>query len=102
MIKRIISTELLQAAREYPIVTVVGPRQSGKTTLVRMVFPNKPYFSLEDPDTRMAAENDPRGFSRQMTDGTVLFDGKKPLVFQDIDVFNPVDDDNLWRRLTVQ
>ena len=72
MIKRIISTELLQAAREYPIVTVVGPRQSGKTTLVRMVFPDKPYFSLEDPDTRMAAENDPRGFLRQLPDGAVL------------------------------
>jgi hypothetical protein len=34
--------------------------------------------------------------------GAVLFDGKKPLVFQDVEVFNPVDDDNLWRRLTVQ
>ncbi len=62
MVIRDISTELIRSAAEYPVVTILGPRQSGKTTLARMTFPDKPYFSLEDPDIRMAAETDPRGF----------------------------------------
>lgn len=72
MITRKITRELLDAAKEYPVVTVLGPRQSGKTTLVRMTFPKKPYFSLEAPDVRMAAEADPRGFLGQMSKGGIL------------------------------
>ncbi|HBW47483.1 TPA: AAA family ATPase [bacterium] len=72
MIKRDISKELIQSAGEYPVVTVLGPRQSGKTTLVRMTFPNKTYFSLEDPDVRMVAETDPRGFLGQIEEGGIL------------------------------
>ena len=72
MVIRQISAELLQAAAEYPVISVFGPRQSGKTTLVRMTFPEKPYFSLEDPDLRLAAETDPRGFLRQMKGGAIL------------------------------
>jgi len=59
MIKRDITTELLASAGEYPVVTVFGPRQSGKTTLAQMTFPDKLYYSLEDPDIRMAVETDP-------------------------------------------
>ena len=62
MIKRDITKELLECAREYPVVTVFGPRQAGKTTLVQMTWPDKPYRSLEDLDIRLAAELDPRGF----------------------------------------
>jgi predicted AAA+ superfamily ATPase len=72
MIKRDITNELLASAGEYPIVTVFGPRQSGKTTLVQMTFPDKDYYSLEDPDIRMAAEADPRGFLSNLPDGSVL------------------------------
>lgn len=72
MIIRDIAGELLQAAAEYPVATVLGPRQSGKTTLTRMTFPDKPYFSLEDPDIRMAAEADPRSFLAQMKEGGIL------------------------------
>ena len=54
------------------MVTILGPRQSGKTTLTRMTFPNMAYFSLEDPDVRMAAEADPRGFLAQMEGGGIL------------------------------
>ncbi len=72
MIKRDILKELLAAAAEYPAVTILGPRQSGKTTLARMTFPDKPYFSLEDPDIRIAAEADPRGFLEHMEDGGIL------------------------------
>ncbi len=72
MITRDITQELVRSAAEYPVVTVLGPRQSGKTTLTRMTFPDRPYFSLEDPDVRMAAEADPRGFLAQMEGGGVL------------------------------
>lgn len=54
------------------MVTVLGPRQSGKTTLVQMTFPEKQYFSLEDPDVRTAADADPRGFLSQMEGGGIL------------------------------
>lgn len=72
MITRDISEELLRAAAEYPVVTILGPRQSGKTTLARMTFPDKSYVSLEDPDVRAAAEADPRGFLGQMEGGAIL------------------------------
>ncbi|GAB7081518.1 ATP-binding protein [Megalodesulfovibrio paquesii] len=72
MITRDVTQELLRSAAEYPVVTILGPRQSGKTTLTRMTFPDMPYFSLEDPDVRMAAEADPRGFLAQMEGGGVL------------------------------
>ncbi|MDY6990720.1 MAG: AAA family ATPase, partial [Thermodesulfobacteriota bacterium] len=72
MIQREIARELVQAAGEYPVVTVFGPRQSGKTTLAQMTFPDKRYVSLEDPDVRMAAETDPRGFLSEMPHGAVL------------------------------
>ena len=69
MINRAISEELLDCSTEYPVVTVFGPRQSGKTTLVQAIFPDKPYYSLEEPDIRLAAEIDPRGFLAQMKEG---------------------------------
>ncbi len=72
MIIRDISEELRRSAAEYPVVTILGPRQSGKTTLAKMTFPDKPYFSLEDPDVRMAAEADPRGFFSGVEGGAIL------------------------------
>ncbi len=72
MILRDISEEFRSAAAEYPVVTLLGPRQSGKTTLARMTFPDKPWVSLEDPDVRMAAEADPRGFLGQLAGGAIL------------------------------
>ena len=72
MITREISRELLDVAGEYPVVTIVGPRQSGKTTLVQMTFPDKPYRSLEDPDVRVLAQTDPRGFLGDLPEGAIL------------------------------
>lgn len=72
MIRRDITNELLGSAGEYPVVTIFGPRQSGKTTLVRMTFPDKAYASLEDPDVRAAAERDPRGFLNAFPTGAIL------------------------------
>lgn len=59
-------------AAQYPVVTVTGPRQSGKTTLCRMAFPEKPYANLESPDTRQFAVSDPRAFLAQYPDGAIL------------------------------
>lgn len=72
MIKREITKEFIQSAAEYPVVTVLGPRQSGKTTLSRMTFPDKPYRSLENPDTRHMAQSDPRGFFSELPEGAIL------------------------------
>lgn len=58
--------------RGFPLVTITGPRQSGKTTLARMVFRDKPYVSLEDPDQRLSAHDDPRSFLERFPDGGVL------------------------------
>jgi uncharacterized protein len=58
--------------RGFPIVTVTGPRQSGKTTLTKMVFSDHPYVSLEDPDLRRAAMDDPRSFLERYPDGAAL------------------------------
>ncbi len=62
MVNRLLKDKLLQLNRQYPIITLTGPRQSGKSTLLRMTFPNYKYLSLEDPDIRSFAEEDPRGF----------------------------------------
>lgn len=58
--------------KQYPVVAVTGPRQSGKTTLVRHACPDKPYVLLEDLDTRQFAQDDPRGFLGQFPDGAIF------------------------------
>lgn len=72
MIPRTLAPHLRQLATYYPVVAVTGPRQSGKTTLCRAVFPDHPYVSLETLDTRDFARDDPRGFLAQYCQGAVL------------------------------
>jgi len=72
MIYRKASEKLLELATYFKVVAVVGPRQSGKTTLVRSIFPHKPYISLEDPDRRRYALEDPRGFLGDFPEGAIL------------------------------
>ncbi len=62
MLARHITPAVLKAASAYPVVTLTGARQSGKTTLVRSLFPDHTYLSLESPDNRAQALTDPRGF----------------------------------------
>ena len=62
MIQRKIQAELAQLAQEYKVVTITGPRQSGKTTLAKMQFPDYDYVNLEDPEVRSLAEKDAREF----------------------------------------
>jgi hypothetical protein len=72
MINRIAEKTIRNLLRGFPIVTITGPRQSGKTTLARAVFKNKPYVSLEEPDLRQAAQDDPRSFLARYPKGAVL------------------------------
>jgi hypothetical protein len=72
MINRDLAPVLSRWATAYPVVTLTGPRQSGKTTLCKTVFPDKPYLSLEPMDVRTYAREDPRGFLAQFPDGAVL------------------------------
>lgn len=72
MIRRVLETRLRTLARKFPVVTVTGPRQSGKTTLCRALFPNKPYVSLEAPDVQDFARRDPRAFLAEHPEGAVL------------------------------
>lgn len=72
MIPRHIQPLLKRQASQYPAVTVIGPRQSGKTTLTRTSFPDKPYVSLEDPDVRRFAQEDPRGFLAGYSSGAIF------------------------------
>ena len=62
MLARHLSESVLSAAAQNPVVTLMGPRQSGKTTLCQMLFPDHEYLSLEAPDVRSRAIEDPRSF----------------------------------------
>jgi predicted AAA+ superfamily ATPase len=72
MIKRSAEARLRKLATSFRGVAVVGPRQSGKTTLCRIVFPKKTYISLENPDAHEFAHADPRGFLAQFKNGAIL------------------------------
>ncbi len=72
MIPRKASETLRKLAKSFPVVSVTGPRQSGKTTIVRHVFAEKSYVTLEDPDVREYALQDPRAFLAQFPDGAIL------------------------------
>jgi len=72
MVPRHAQATIESLCRGYPIVTVTGPRQSGKTTLVRHIFGDRAYVSLENPDERDRADHDPRGFLARYPDGAVF------------------------------
>ncbi|MBW2614462.1 MAG: ATP-binding protein [Deltaproteobacteria bacterium] len=72
MIPRILEKKLIELSGYYPAVVVTGPRQSGKTTLCRMAFPDKPYVSLEALDIREFASIDPRGFLAEYRNGALI------------------------------
>jgi predicted AAA+ superfamily ATPase len=72
MLNRTLAKKLKEAAKQYPVVTLTGPRQSGKTTLVKMAFPDYEYLSLEEPDNRAFALEDPRGFLSQFPEQVIL------------------------------
>lgn len=63
---------IVEASRYFPVVTLTGPRQSGKSTLLRHLFAELPYFSMEDPDLRQNMRLDPKGFLSQFTNGVII------------------------------
>ncbi len=82
MIQRIAKDKLKDLASKFKAVAVTGARQTGKTTLVKQVFKNKPYLSLENPDTRNFALEDPRGFLESYPKGAILDEVQRaPLLF---------------------
>ncbi len=74
MIQRQAQTTLLRLAKGFPILVITGPRQSGKTTLARITFPEHRYVSLEDIDEREFALSDPRGFLARFANQGVILD----------------------------
>jgi len=87
LIKRTLARKLRQAVRDFAVVTVTGPRQSGKTTLLRAEFADYRYVSLELPDERTFALEDPRGFLAQFNGPTILDEAQRvPDLFSYIQV----------------
>ena len=77
MIERKLKKKLLAMAGTFPVVTITGPRQSGKTTLVKAVFPSYDYVTLEDPDIRAIALSDPRKFLSGHEQGLIIDEAQR-------------------------
>ncbi|MDD4592747.1 MAG: ATP-binding protein [Parabacteroides sp.] len=73
IVNRVISNSIRKIISKYPIIAVTGPRQSGKTTLLKSMFPDYEYVSLENPDMRSFAETDPNGFLKKYNE-KIIFD----------------------------
>ncbi|MBI4794002.1 MAG: AAA family ATPase, partial [Deltaproteobacteria bacterium] len=77
MIPRYAHSIALKLAKGFPILAITGPRQSGKTTLVRALFPDRAYVSLEDPEQREFALRDARGFLARFGDGAIIDEAQR-------------------------
>ena len=73
MINRQLVNAIVALKDKFPIIALTGPRQSGKTTLLKNTFPDYQYISLEDPDYREFAQNDPKGFLKNFSEN-IIFD----------------------------
>lgn len=98
MITREIESLIKEYSKQFRSLLVVGPRQTGKSTLVKKVFPNKPYVSLENPDERLLAENDPRAFLYRFPKGAILDEVQRtPLLFNYLqEIIDNSDEDGLF------
>jgi len=77
MIKRELGQIIYELRDKFPVITLTGPRQSGKTTLIRSIYEDLPYLNLEDIDIRNSAIKDPRGFLGNFPRGAVLDEVQK-------------------------
>ncbi|MCK5055901.1 MAG: ATP-binding protein [Candidatus Aminicenantes bacterium] len=77
MINRVLEKKLKQLRKQFPVLTLTGPRQSGKTTLVKHAFNDLEYVSLEDIDNREFALEDPRGFLATYTKGVIIDEAQR-------------------------
>lgn len=71
-IHRAMSEAINEASQYFPVITLTGPRQSGKSTLLRHLFPSLPYMSMENPDIRSEAKIDPKGFLATFINGVII------------------------------
>ena len=91
-IERQIATAVREAAKELPVITIIGPRQSGKSTLLKYLFPNVPKYSLKDVNVREFAEHDPVAFLHQHPGGMFIDEVQK--VPQLLEYIQGIVDDN--------
>lgn len=77
MFHRTIAPKLASIAKQFPVVVLTGPRQSGKTTLTKMVFTGYAYVSLENLDNRDFAVRDPRGFLAEYSNRVIIDEAQK-------------------------
>lgn len=77
MIYRSLQPKLLELSGKFPVITLTGPRQSGKSTLLRNTFPEYKYVSLENPEDRLFAESDPKGFLQTFPDKTIIDEAQR-------------------------
>ena len=77
MIARSLEAKALEMASKFPIVSITGPRQSGKSTLVKAAFPSYRYVNLEDEDMRAFAVDDPRSFLQMYPAGTIIDEAQR-------------------------
>lgn len=99
MIERQMSNQILEAVNQYPVIAVTGPRQSGKTTLCRELFPDYAYSNLENPETRQFAIEDPNGFLAQFSKPVILDEIQRvPKLFSFI--MPLVDEHKKWASLS--
>lgn len=95
MVERILQEKLRYYMEKYPIVTLTGARQCGKSTLLRSTFPDYTYLSLEDPDLRTAAEQDPRGFLKTYPDKTIIDEAQHvPALFSYLQTHTDLENKN--------
>ena len=94
MVSRIITEKVKFLAGKYPVVTLTGTRQCGKSTLLKSAFPNYRYVSLEDLDLRLMAKEDPRGFLQNFGEALIIDEAQYvPALFSYIQT--KVDSENI-------
>jgi len=89
MILREITQKIKQLTEKFPVIAVIGPRQSGKTTLIKNTFPEMDYVNLEEPDTRLFAQQDPRSFLSSKPNGLIIDEVQRvPELFSYVQTFS--------------
>lgn len=100
MIHREIETEVLKAVDKMPVICITGPRQSGKTTLVKHLFPSYKYYNLEFPEHRQFAQNDANGFLKELESGIIIDEIQRvPELLSSIQYF--VDENKIKGRVII-
>jgi predicted AAA+ superfamily ATPase len=74
MIPRIAENRIRELAGQFPVVVITGPRQSGKTTLIKAMYPDLPYYNLERPDILERVREDPQGFLSSLKGKKTIID----------------------------